>query len=123
MAIVGAVTFSIAVILYFLLILGFPLGDFALGGKYKILPVNLRVICAISMVIQLFAILIILQTGGILPLIFSVNVTRGFCFFFAVYLSFNVIMNVFSKSKKEQLIVGSISLVTAVCFWITAITS
>lgn len=123
MAIVGAVTFSIAVILYFLLILGFPFGDFALGGKYKILPANLRVICAISMIIQLFAILIILQTGGILPLTFSVNVTKGFCFFFAVYLSFNVIMNFFSQSKKERFIVGPISLITAVCFWITAITS
>lgn len=120
-AILGAFTFGIAVIIYVLLVLGFPLGDFALGGKYKILPAKYRIICGVSVLIQLFAIMIILQTGDVLPMLFSWNTTKGICFFFAIYLSLNVIMNFLSKSKKEKWIVGPISMVTAICFWLTAI--
>jgi hypothetical protein len=122
-SIFGAVTFSFAAILYILLLFGLPLGEFAMGGKYKVLPAKLRVTCAVSVLVQVFAIMIILQTGGIVPLLFSQGITRGLCFFFAVYLSLNVIMNFLSKSKKEKWTFGPISLITAVCYWVTALKS
>jgi hypothetical protein len=119
-AILGAITFGVAMVMYILLVLGLPLGEFALGGKYKVLPLKYRIVCAVSVFVQLFAILIILQTGGVLPLLFSRNITKGICFFFAVYLSLNVMMNFLSKSKREKWIVGPVSLITAVCLWLTA---
>ena len=122
-ALFGAITFGVAVIIYILLVLGCPLGEFALGGKYKILPVKYRFICTVSVFVQLFAIMIILQTGGMLPLVFKQDITRGICFFFAAYLTLNVIMNFISNSKKEKWVVGPISLVAAICFWITAFTA
>lgn len=108
-AILGTVTFSVAVIIYILLIMGFPLGEFALGGKFKIVPAKYRVVCGVSVLIQLFAIMILLQTGNMVPLIFSEKTTKGMCFFFAGYLSLNVIMKFLSNSKKEKWIVGPIS--------------
>jgi hypothetical protein len=81
---------------------GAPLGEFTMGGKYKILPKRLKIMAAISFIIQTFAIIIVLQTGGILTLWFSEKVTRYICIFFAVYLSLNTVMNFLSNSKKEK---------------------
>lgn len=119
-SILGALVFGIATIIYILLALGFPLGEFALGGKYKVMPIQFRIVCAISVLIQLFAIVIILQTGGIIPLLFSLKATKMICFFFAAYLSLNSIMNALSNSEKEKFIVTPLSVIAAVCFWITA---
>ena len=119
-AIIGAITFGIAAILYILIALGLPLGEFAMGGKYKIVPPKLRIMIAVSVLIQLFAIMIILQTGGIIPNLFSIKVNRIICYFFAVYLSLNSFLNAFSKSKKERYTATPLSVITAICFWITA---
>lgn len=118
-SIIGAFAFSIAVIFYILIILGFPLGEFAMGGKYKVVPLKLRGVFVISVLIQIFAIIILLQTGGIIPLYFSDKITRNICLFFSIYLTLNVLMNFLSKSKKEKYIVGPLSLITALCFWLT----
>ncbi|MBU5677759.1 hypothetical protein KQI88_15170 [Alkaliphilus sp. MSJ-5] len=119
-SILGALVFGIATIIYVLLALGFPLGEFALGGKYKVMPIQFRIVCAISVLVQLFAIVIILQAGGIISLLFSLKATKMICFFFAAYLSLNSIMNALSNSKKEKFIVTPLSIIAAVCFWITA---
>lgn len=119
-AIIGAVLFGIATVLTILITLGLPLGEFSMGGKYKVMPPKLRVVCGISIFIQLFAILIILQTGGMIPSWLSAGTTRMICYFFAVYLSVNSIMNLFSHSHKERFVATPLSTITAVCFWITA---
>lgn len=121
--IIGAITFSIAAVIYILIALGLPLGKFAMGGKYKIMPTKLRIAIAFSVLIQLFAILIILQAGGVLPTMLSMKITRMFCFIFAAYLSLNSLMNAFSNSKKEKYLATPLSTITAVCFWITAISA
>ena len=119
-AIIGAITFGIAAILYILIALGLPLGEFAMGGKYKIMPPKPRIMIAVAVLIQLFAIMIILQTGGIIPTLFSIKVNRIICYFFAAYLSLNSLLNAFSKSKKERYTATPLSIITAICFWITA---
>ncbi len=120
-SILGAITFGIAAFLYILIALGLPLGEFAMGGKYKVLPPRLRVAIAVSVLIQLFAIMILLQTGGVVPALFSMRITRIICFSFAVYLSLNSILNALSRSKKERYLATPLSTITALCFWITAI--
>jgi hypothetical protein len=120
-AIIGTITMGLAVLLYISLVFGAPLGEFALGGKDKVLPKKARIVCAFSILIQLFATMILLQTGNVIPLIFSSQVTRILCIVFAIYLSLNVIMNLLSKSKKERFVSGSLSFITAVCFWLTVL--
>ncbi|EJP23039.1 hypothetical protein HMPREF1142_1199 [Peptostreptococcaceae bacterium AS15] len=119
-SIIGAVLFGVIATMTVLVACGLPLGEFTMGGQHKILPKKLRVAAVISLVIQIFAMLIILQAGGFIPLFFSPIVTKYICFFFAAYLSLNTIMNMISKSKKEKYVMTPISLIAAICFWITA---
>ena len=119
-SVIGAIIFIVIAIMNVFVALGFPLGEFTMGGKYRILPKQLRIISVFNLVIQLFAIIIILQMGGYIRLWFSFKITKYICCFFAIYLSFNSIMNLFSKSKKERYVMTPLSITTAVCFYLTA---
>ena len=107
--------------LYVLLALGLPYGEFAMGGKHKILPPKNRLVCLISIIIQAFAIMVLLNCGRVISLGFPEKVAQVLCYFFAGYLSLNVILNLLSKSKKERLYMSPLSLAIAICFWITAV--
>lgn len=120
-SIIGASLFSIVIILSVLLICGVPLGELTMGGQYKVFPKKLRIVLVIQLLIQIFFIVIILQMGGLIPLWFSDKVTRTICIVMAVFLSLNTVMNFISKSKKEKYIMTPLSLVSAICFWITAL--
>lgn len=119
--ILGAIMFGFAAVLTLLIGLGFPLGEYSMGGKYKIVPPKLRILCWISLVIQLFAIIVILQAGNILPFWFSVKTTKYITLFFAIYLSLNTIMNLLSTSKKEKIGATPLSTIAAICYWITGL--
>lgn len=120
-AIIGASVFSIVIILSFLIICGLPLGELTMGGQYRVFPKKLRIILVTQLILQIFFVVIILQMGGFIPLWFSGNVTRIICIIMAVYLSLNTFMNFISKSKKEKFIMTPLSLISAICFWITAL--
>ena len=119
-SILGAVLFGVIAIMTVLVACGFPLGEFTMGGQHKILPENFRVMAVISVAIQIFAMIIILQAGGFIPLWLPFKVTKYICFFFAAYLSLNTIMNMISKSRKEKYVMTPLSLIAGICFWITA---
>lgn len=121
LAILAAILFSVIAILTALVACGLPLGEFTMGGQHKVLPKRFRIMAVVSFVIQLFALAIVLQAGGVIALWFSYNVTKYICLFFAAYLSLNTVMNLLSKSKKEKYVMTPLSLFTAVCFWITAL--
>lgn len=92
-----------------------------MGGQYKVFPKKLRIILVTQLILQIFFVVIILQMGGFIPLWFSANTTKMICIIMAVYLSFNVVMNFISKSKKEKYVMTPLSAISAVCFWITAL--
>jgi hypothetical protein len=120
-AILGAFLFAIVAVMTIFVSLGAPLGEFTMGGRYKVLPKKLRIMAVVAFLIQMFAIIIILQAGGVLALWFSKRITRYICIFFAVYLFLNTIANFFSKSKKEKYFATPLSIVAAICFLITAL--
>ncbi|OMD53568.1 hypothetical protein BSK55_26745 [Paenibacillus odorifer] len=115
---IGSITFLGAVILYILLSLGLAYGEFAMGGRHRIMPPQMRVACGVSVVIQLVAILYLLQAGNVISI--GLPFDRRVCYFFAVYLMLNTIMNLLSRSMKEKLVMTPLSLITAICFGITA---
>lgn len=120
-AILGAFLFAIVAGMTILVSLGAPLGEFTMGGRYKVLPKKLRIMAVVAFLIQMFAIIIILQAGGVLALWFSKKITMNICIIFAVYLFLNTIANLFSKSKKERYFATPLSAVAAICFLITAL--
>lgn len=120
-ALIGSILFCLTVILYILLILGMPLGEYVMGGQHRVMPVKNRIMTTIAVIIQLFGIAVLLHGGGIIDTGLPFNVVKISCYIFAIYLSLNVLMNIASKSKKEKIFMTPLSLVVAVCFWIVAI--
>ena len=120
-AIIGAITFSVVIILSVLIICGLPLGELTMGGQYKVFPKKLRIVLVTQLIFQIFFVIVILQMVDFFPLWFSKKVTKIICIVMAVYLSLNTVMNFVSKSKKEKCIMTPLSFVAAVCFWITAL--
>ena len=116
-AIIGASVLFAVITLSILMICGLPLGEFTMGGQYKIFPKKLRLILFGQLILQIFFVIIILQMGGFIPLWFSNNVTRIIYIVMAVYLSLNTVMNFISKSKKEKYIMTPISAILSICFW------
>lgn len=120
-AIIGACLCLVVIILSVLLICGLPLGELTMGGQYKVYPGKLRIVLVVQLILQVFFVITILQAGGFMPLWFSYKSTKIVCIVMAVYLSLNVILNFISKSKKEKYVITPLSLMTAICFWITAL--
>jgi len=118
-AIIGSIAFAIVIILSILIICGLPLGELTMGGQYKVFPKKLRMVLVSQLLLQIFFVIILLQKGEIIPLWFSYNTTKIISIIMAVYLSLNTLMNLVSKSKKEKYIMTPLSLITAICFWIT----
>ena len=116
-AIIGTSVLFAVITLSILMICGLPLGEFTMGGQYKIFPKKLRLILFGQLILQIFFVIIILQMGGFIPLWFSNNITRIICIVMAVYLSLNTVMNFISKSKKEKYIMTPISAILSICFW------
>ena len=119
-AITGACLFGIVAVITALAALGAPVGEFTMGGRHKVLPGKLRVFALVSLVIQAFAIIIILQAGGFMPLWFSIGATKVICIIYASYLVLNTVMNALSKSRKEKFFMTPLSAAACVCFWLTA---
>ena len=74
-AIIGASTFSVVIILSVLLICGLPLGELTMGGRYKVFPKKLRIVLVLQLVLQLSFVSIFLHLGVIVPLWFSRYIT------------------------------------------------
>lgn len=119
-ALIATILFIIIIVINVLLICGFPLGELTMGGQFKIFPKKLRVMLVVQLIFQIFFVIIILQAGGLILLWFSYKATRTVCIVMAAYLSLNVVINFISKSKKEKYIMTPLSLLLAICFWITA---
>ncbi len=119
-SIIAAILFSVIVVLNVLLVCGLPLGELTMGGQYKVLPKKMKIPAVLSLFVQIFAIIIVLQAGGFIGLWFSGSVTRVICYVYAGYLVLNSVMNFISRSKKEKYIMTPLSILSAVCFFITA---
>ncbi|MDO4493691.1 MAG: hypothetical protein Q4C53_07400 [Clostridia bacterium] len=119
LSVVCAVLFSVVIVLSVLLLFGLPLGEFTMGGRYKVFPKNLRIVLLSQLALQLFFVAVFLQLGGHIPLWFSAETTKTVGIVMAVYLSLNTVMNALSKSKKERAVMTPLSAVTAVCLWLT----
>lgn len=118
-AIIGTCGLLIVIILSLLLILGLPLGELTMGGQYKVFPKKLRIVLLAQLITQFLFAIVILQMDGLLPLWFSVRTTKIIGIVMAGYLSFNTLLNLFSKSKKEKFLMTPLSFIIAICFWLT----
>ncbi|WP_245808897.1 hypothetical protein [Shouchella patagoniensis] len=102
-----------------LLSLGYPLGEFAMGGYYKVLPKKLRIVSAVNALILLFIGFIFLQHTNVLNGLDFLS-TNILVWVITIFLGLNTITNLISRSKKERLIMTPLSgFVFILCLFIT----
>ncbi|WLV25200.1 hypothetical protein QR721_02930 [Aciduricibacillus chroicocephali] len=107
-AIFLAIIFVSIAVFQILLSLGSPFGEYAMGGKYKVLPKKLRFVSVINAVILLCMGVVILQhkdviSGlGFLP-------TGILVWAITIFLGLNTIANIISRSKKERKVMTPLS--------------
>lgn len=123
-ALVGAIFFAPSILLNIALALGAPLGMFAMSGRYKVIPQEVRKAFVMPIIMQFVAMWFLLTAGCVLPdaashLIPGI-ITRIFAFFFSLYLTFYTATVLFSASQKEKYVMGTCAVVASVCFWVTA---
>lgn len=119
-SITGAVLLLAVAVMEILLIFGLPLGEFTMGGRYKVLPPMYRMFAASSVILQLFGAAMILQGGGLMNMWFAGKVIKIICFVFAGFFAVNTVMNIISPSKKEKYVMTPLAAVEACCFAVTA---
>lgn len=119
-SITGAVLLLAVAVMEILLIFGLPLGEFTMGGRYKVLPPMYRMFAASSVILQIFGAAMILQGGGLMNMWFAGKVIKIICFVFAGFFAVNTVMNIISPSKKEKYVMTPLAAVEACCFAVTA---
>lgn len=119
-SITGAVLLLAVAVMEILLIFGLPLGEFTMGGRYKVLPPMFRMFAASSVILQLFGAAMILQGGGLMNMWFAGKVIKIICFVFAGFFAVNTVMNIISPSKKEKYVMTPLAAVETCCFAVTA---
>lgn len=119
-SITGAVLLLAVAVMEILLIFGLPLGEFTMGGRYKVLPPMYRMFAASSIILQLFGAAMILQGGGLMNMWFAGKVIKIICFVFAGFFAVNTVMNIISPSKKEKYVMTPLAAVETCCFAVTA---
>lgn len=119
-SVIGAVLLLGVAVMEVLLIFGLPLGEFTMGGRYKVLPPMFRLFAASSIILQLFGAAMLLQGSGLMNMWFAGKVTKIICFVFAGFFAVNTIMNFISPSKKEKYVMTPLAAIEAICFAITA---
>ncbi|WP_079478748.1 hypothetical protein [Halobacillus salinus] len=108
LAMLCAVLLVAVAVFHLFLFLGFPLGAYSYGGRYEgSLPRDKRWLSLVSMmVLILFAIVMILHVRG-------AAYTTWVLWAFTIFMGLNTLGNLFSKSRKEKVLMTPI---TAVLF-------
>lgn len=119
LSIIVAIMFISISFFQVLLSLGYPLGVYAMGGYNKVLPKKLRIVSVINAIILLFMGFVFLQHTDVLSG-FDFLPTNILVWVFTIFLGFNTIANLISRSEKERLIMTPLSGITFIlCLFIT----
>ncbi|SFQ37808.1 hypothetical protein [Salibacterium halotolerans] len=100
-SIIVAIMFVSLAIFQVLLTLGYPFGEFTLGGYYKILPKKFRIVSAVSALILLFMGLVFLKHSNVLNGL-DILPTNILVWIIIISLGLMTLANLISQSKKER---------------------
>lgn len=111
-ALVACLILAALAVFQALLIAGRPIGRFAWGGQHDVLPRNLRIGSAISILLYAVFAIIILERVGVANVLPDVVAEVGI-WVLTAYFALGIIMNGISRSKPER------NLMTPVCIVLT----
>lgn len=119
-AIIGSSLLGLLAVLSLALFFGAPIGEYALGGRYKVLVGKQRLMALFALCVQLIGIFVLLRGSGILVAPLNDEFINICLYVYVGYLSINVLMNLASNSRKEKLIMTPLAAITSFCFWMIA---
>lgn len=123
-ALIGAIFFLPSVALNIALALGAPLGMYAMNGRHRIVPEEVRRAFIVPIIMQFVALFVLTTAGNVLPEvvcnILPRIITLILTFFFSLYMTFYMATVLFSTSRKEKTVMGFFAVVTTICYWATA---
>lgn len=123
-ALIGAIFFLPSIGLNIALACGAPLGMYAMNGRHRVIPKEVRRAFVMPIVMQFVAMWFLLTGGHVMPeavcQILPDIITKIFVFFFALYFTFYMATVLFSTSHKEKTVMGFFAIVSTICFWATA---
>jgi hypothetical protein len=102
-----------------LLVAGMPFGHFAWGGQHRILPQQLRIGSAISIVLYAIFAAIVLDRAGLIS-VFPEGVRQWAIWVLAGYSLLGIGMNLISRSKPERNTMAPVAAALCVLFVLIA---
>jgi hypothetical protein len=117
-AVVAVVILAALAVFQVALVAGAPLGHFAWGGQYRVLPSRLRIGSAVSTVLY-----------AVFAIIIWAAVTRSSAvgdigiWVLTAFFGLGVLMNGISRSRPERLLMTPVVLVLALCSLVIALQS
>jgi hypothetical protein len=103
------------------LVTGAPLGRFAWGGQYNVLPAGLLVGSAVSIVLYAAFGYVALAKAGRVPAVGNETVTAVIAWVLTGYFALGVLMNAISRSKPERAVMTPVALLLAVAYLVLAV--
>jgi len=123
LAYVGLLILLGLTIFQILLIIGKPLGDYAWGGKYKILPKGLRIASVSSIGLYVLFAVFLVSTAGIANIITSQSALNTGMRIFTGYFSLGILLNAISRNKKERMVMTPVVTLLAIVFLLITLNS
>ncbi|HEX6258905.1 MAG TPA: hypothetical protein VFZ48_05495 [Candidatus Saccharimonadales bacterium] len=99
-----------------LLITGRPLGSYAWGGQYEVLPQRLRIASVFSIVLYVVFGIFLASKAGLVSIIPHTSFLAVAMWVFTCYFVLGIFMNAISHSKKERALMTPVALALAVIF-------
>lgn len=100
---------------------GAPLGRYAWGGQYEVLPVRLRVGSVVAIFIYACMAMLALSKLGYIELIFSEEFVNIGLWVATGCLAVGIVVNAISRSKPERYTMTPVALLLAVSFLIVTL--
>jgi|GEM_PF-865859 len=116
---VASIAFAIQIVLYFAIACGAPIAYITLSGNKRQIGKEARGAFFASVITQAIALVILLQSGFIIPQILPGIITRIIAVFFALFLSFSAFKIICGPNALEKKTILPLTLIAAAGFWYT----
>ena len=100
---------------------GAPLGQFAWGGKHRVLPRVLRIASAVSVLVYALFAYVISRAVGYATDVGDVRESYPLIWVLTAYFGIGVLANAASRSRPERLVMTPVALVLALCCLVIAL--
>ena len=120
---IAAVGFFGLICFQLLLASGLPLGQAAWGGKYRILPIRLRIASLLAAATIALAAVIILEKADVFTVFNNQTLVTCGTWIFTVFFGLSIFMNLMSRSRLEKRIMTPVAVVLCLMCLLVALTS